>query len=424
MAYLCGEFPRATDTFIQREVAALRAAGCEVQTISVRRPPPAERGTDEQQEHRRRTRYLLPCSPWRLAADHFAMLVASPARYLSSLWLALTVRAPGIRALLYQLFYFAEAGMAAAHMKRQKLTHLHNHAPDSSGYVTMIAAAMGGFTYSLTLHGFGILSEPSRWRLTEKIQRSLFCIGVSWHARSQAMLWSDPSVWDRLHVVHCGVEPTQHPPRVHTGVGRSLLFVGRLDHVKGLPVLLESIHRLRQRHVAIHLDIVGDGPERARVEAMVHDLDLGQAVTLHGYLSQEQLQPLFDACDVMVMASFAEGVPVVLMEAMSRGLPVVAPRITGIPELVEHGESGLLFTPGRADELAEAVAELLEQPERRTQLAERAMQVVLEQFNLQREVARFVNVVHNRLAGQPVEVRPDVEHPPAAKSPTRRELIS
>lgn len=399
LAYLCGEYPRATDTFIQREVAALRRARLTVETIAVRRPAVREQGTAEQEEERRNTHYLLPSTPWGLLGDHLGLLLRAPGRYLRAARLALTVRAPGLRALIYQLFYFAEAGLVAARMRRRGLTHLHNHAPDISGYVAMLAAELAGLSYSMTIHGFGILGEPSRWRLREKIERALFVICVSEHARSQAMLWSPRSCWSRLHVVHCGIEPESLVVKQHQGRGKRLLFVGRFDHVKGLPLLLEAFAVLAQRDPELHLDLVGDGPERADLEALVAELVLEARVTFHGYHSQAQLQADYARADLFVLTSFAEGIPVVLMEAMAKGVPVVAPRITGIPELVEDGGSGLLYTPGSKEQLAAAIESLLADPELRNRCAEAGRQTVVRHFNLDVESARLAEIMTSVLSG-------------------------
>jgi len=398
LAYLCGEYPRATDTFIQREVAALRRAGLTVETLAVRRPAAREQGTAEQEEERRNTHYLLPCPPWGLLGDHLGLLLRTPGRYLRAVRLALTVRAPGLRALIYQLFYFAEAGMVAARMRRRGLTHLHNHAPDSSGYVALLAAELGDLTYSMTIHGFGILAEPSRWRLREKIERALFTICVSQHAKSQAMLWSQRSCWSRLHVVHCGIEPeSMVAQRRHEGRGRRLLFVGRFDHVKGLPLLLQAFSTLAQRDSELQLDLVGDGPERADLEALVDELGLRERVTFHGYHSQAQLRADYAQADLFVLTSFAEGIPVVLMEAMAQGVPVVAPRITGIPELVEDGVGGLLYTPGDVEQLVGRIEMLLADADLRNRCVEAGRQTVLRQFNLTTESARLAAIMRARL---------------------------
>lgn len=397
VACLCGEYPRATDTFIQREVAALQRRGMHVETISVRRPAVEERGTDEQRAERERTHYLLPCSPWRLIADHLSLAARSPVRYLRACRTAMTIRSPGLLALLYQVFYFAEAGLVAARMRRCGLTHLHNHAPTASGYVTMLAAELGGFTYSLALHGFGAFSEPGRCSLTEKLERARFVICVSQHARSQAMLWSNRSCWSRYHVVHCGVDLARYDVRRHSGVGGRLLFVGRFDAVKGLPVLFDALTLLVADHPDVRLDLAGDGPQRADLETLVRDEGLAEHVRFLGYRSSAQLREHYAQADVVVMSSFAEGVPVVLMEAMASGLPVVAPRITGIPELVEDGVSGLLVPPGNAESLAAATDRLLCNPDLRNRVGQAGRAVVEREFNLDAEVESLAAIFEAEL---------------------------
>jgi glycosyltransferase involved in cell wall biosynthesis len=398
LVYLCSEYPRATDTFIQREVDSLRKAGFYVETISARRPVQLEQGTEEQDKERQRTHYLLPCSPWRLFSDHLRLLFRSPGRYFQGVWLALTVRSPGLRSLLYQIFYFAEAGMVASRMKQRGLTHIHNHAPDASGYVAMIACNMGDLTYSLTLHGPDIFFEPGRWRIKEKIERSRFAICVSHYARSQAMLWSNRGCWDRLHVVHCGIDPDRAETHRHKGRGRHILFVGRLNPVKGLIVLLEAFAVLARRYPNLHLSFVGDGPQRPALESIVSEKGLCECVTFHGYRSQAELREHYAGADVFVMTSFAEGLPVVLMEAMAFGVPVVAPCITGIPELVMDGVSGFLTTPGDVEDLIERIETLLDNPELRNRFAMEGRRKVEQEFNLLLETSRLTDIMKNHLA--------------------------
>lgn len=399
VAYLCGEYPRATDTFIQREVAGLRNEGLHVETISVRRPSSGERGTAEQEQERSNTHYLLPCSPWRLLGAHFGLLLRHPLRYVSGLYLALTVRAPGLKSLVYQLFYFAEAGLLAAIMRKLRVRHVHNHAPNASGYVAMIGAQMDGFTYSMTLHGHGIFSEARRWNLTEKIERALFVICVSHHGRSQAMLWSDRRCWDKLYMVRCGINTDGIEPRKHTDRGRNILFVGRLDHVKGVPVLIEAFSKVAAEDSDVHLHIVGDGPERNELEFIVIESGLESRVSFYGYQSQAQIREHFAAADVFVMSSFVEGIPVVLMEAMAAGVPVVAPRITGIPELVRDGETGLLVTPGSVEALAERIQLLLADFELRNTLSFHAQTTVQSNFGMDTEVGRLAAIMGEQVAG-------------------------
>jgi glycosyltransferase involved in cell wall biosynthesis len=426
IAYLTGQYPRATDTFIQREVAALRDSGVHVQTFSVRKPPLDENVGPERQAERERTRYILPCSPIDLVVSITRLKLTATARYFRALRLAWRVRQPGLRGLAYALFYFCEACLLAEAMRKDDLTHLHNHFGDSSCTVAMLAAELGGFTFSFSLHGPGIFFEPHRWRLDEKCRRALFVSNISHFCRSQAMIFCPPEKWDRLHIVHCGVDPDVFSPAEHTGRGKRLLIVGRMASVKGIPVLLDAIKRLRSTHPDLNLTVVGDGPERASFEQHARDLGIEACIDFVGYQSQAEVRKRLCATDVFVLPSFAEGVPVVLMEAMAAGVPVVATRIAGVAELVDDGRSGLLVPPGDTGALAAAIDELLTDPDKRAAFGRAGREKVATEFNIAEESAWLRTVMTSALEGRVEAVRPEasaaqaeppVEHPAQTTAP-------
>jgi glycosyltransferase involved in cell wall biosynthesis len=355
LAYLSGEYPRATDTFIQREIAGLRARGVEVLTCSVRRTDASHNTGAVQQGEQAATFHVLEHArrPLRLAGDHLTVLARSPKRWFGALCLAWKTRPPGLKAALWQLFYFAEAAVLTRHLQRRGVRHLHNHFADSSCSLAMLTSAMSGIPFSFTLHGPGIFYAPRHWRLDEKIARAGFVACISHFSRSQAMFFSDPRHWDKLRIVHCGVEPALYSRAPHGPGGPRLLFVGRLDAVKGVPLLLDAFARLLAAHPAAVLTIIGDGPHRAALERRARDL--GGSVSFLGYRAPEAVAEALAAADMLVLPSFAEGVPVVLMEAMAKELGVVSTRVGGVPELVDEGITGFLVDPGSSEALAEAV---------------------------------------------------------------------
>jgi glycosyltransferase involved in cell wall biosynthesis/nucleoside-diphosphate-sugar epimerase len=397
VAYMTGEYPRATDTFIQREVAALRASGVHVETLSVRRPSTKEVVSDEVRAERERTYYLLPANPLRVTVAHLGLLFKHPGRYFSALCLALSTRPPGMKALAWQAAYFLEAGLVARRLREHDLSHLHNHFSNSSCSVAMLAAALGGFTYSFTMHGPAEFYEPKYWRVDEKVRRAKFVACISHFARSQAMVFAPQEHWDKLHVVHCGVSPAQFEPRRHEGRGSRLLFVGRLAAVKGLPVLLEAVARLAKDRPDVTLVVAGDGPDRAKLEAQARRLGVSARVEFRGYQSQAQVRELLRQTDVFAMASFAEGVPVVLMEAMAAGVPVIATRIAGVPELVEDGVSGFLVPPSEPGAIAEKAVLLLDDANLRNRLGAAGRAKVEREFNVAAEAQRLRRIMTSAL---------------------------
>jgi len=415
IAYLTGEYPRVTDTFIQREVAALRqhgkADGTTVHTFSVRKPKASDALSKAQQQARDNTSYLLPVNPLELLIAHFTLLITQPIRYFQALVLAWQTRQLGIRGTLYQLIYFTEAGLLAHRLKKQDITHLHNHFGDSSCTVAMLAAALGSFDYSFTLHGPGIFFEPLRWQLTEKISRAKFVSCISYFCRSQTMIFAPWESWPNLHIVHCGVDPdqfmqTEKPstdssssgllssePQPIDAKGQRLLYVGRLAAAKGMPILIKSMTALKLSCPEIHLTVVGDGEDRAELEKRAQTLGLGDHIDFVGYQTPDAVREYLQVSDIFVMSSFAEGVPVVLMEAMMSGLPVVATQIAGVSELVEDEVNGFLVPPSDVGSLTQKIQMLLADESLRKRLGDRGQQKVSQEFNIYHEAKKLYQLI-------------------------------
>ncbi len=399
IAYLTGEYPRATDTFIQREVAALRALGLTVETCSIRRTGPAHHVGPEQRAEAARTFHVLAATahPGRSLAAHVAAL-RRPGRYLRALTLAWRSAPRGVRGRLYNLVYFAEAVVLARHLKARGITHLHDHIAMASCTVAMLASAVSGIPFSFTLHGPDIFFAPGHWRLDEKIARARFVACISHFCRSQAMLFSRPQDWEKLHIVHCGI----HPARYRAGDGRTgdrLLFVGRLAAVKGLLVLLDALAAARTTRPDLRLTLVGDGPDRPMLEARVRAMGLDAAVTFAGYKAQDEVAAALQAADALVLPSFAEGVPVVLMEAMAAELPVVATQVGGVGELVTDGETGLLVPPGDCAALANALLRVMTDEALRQRMGKAGRARVTAQFDVTDQAARLARLFGSAVPG-------------------------
>lgn len=258
IAYMTGEYlPISPFAFIFREIQALRKLGVHVETISIRRTDPSEVISKDQIAEDARTYYVLPLSLPKFMFSHCKLLMASPALYFSALRLALATRSPGMIALLKQLAYFGEAGLVADRMNNQGLRHLHNHNADSSCTVAMLAACLGEFTFSFTIHGPGVFFEPDRWRIDEKVRRAAFVLCISHFCRSQTMIFSPVDTWDNLHILRCAVDPAAYEIREHNPAGKCLMFTGRLAAVKGLPILLESIAEIRDHTPELRLTLAG-----------------------------------------------------------------------------------------------------------------------------------------------------------------------
>ncbi|MCP5074593.1 MAG: glycosyltransferase family 4 protein [Rhodobacteraceae bacterium] len=405
IAYLTGEYPRATDTFIQREIAGLRDLGINVLTCSIRKTGAEHLVGEEQKREAAKTFYVLPAAsaPLHLLWSHAKTLFSSPRLYFGALALALRSGAPGAKGLLYQLFYFAEAVVLASHLKRKRVVHIHNHIAMASGSVAMLASCVSGIPFSFTLHGPDIFYDPERWRLDLKIARARFVACISDFSRNKAIGLSDPSHAPKLHIVHCGVDPGRYSANASNAThNHQITFVGRLAEVKGLPVLFEAVQTVLPVFPSLRVTLIGDGPERSQLEQQVRELDLSDVVEFAGYRSQSEVAKALKQTDLFVLPSFAEGVPVVLMEAMAAQIPVIATRIAGIPELVEDGVSGALVEPGNAAQLAGKITGILGDPDVQAEMGRAGREKVLAQFNIADESAWLAELLRCYVLGQPV----------------------
>jgi glycosyltransferase involved in cell wall biosynthesis len=272
------------------------------------------------------------------------------------------------RGTLWQLFYFAEAVSLWDELRRRGIRHVHAHFADVASDVALLATDLGNradggcWSWSLAVHGPAQLYGLRENRIRAKVADAAFVACVSDHLRSQLMLVADPAHWRSLHLVRTGVDTELFRPNGDAAAPNRILTVARLVPGKGIDLLLDALARLERRGVPADAAIVGDGPDRRRLAARVQELGLDGRVRLLGPASQDRIRELYAGAAVFCLPSLSEGVPVVLMEAMAMGLPVVATRITGVPELVEEDRSGFLVPPGRPDLLADALERALRAP--------------------------------------------------------------
>jgi glycosyltransferase involved in cell wall biosynthesis len=392
LAYVVSEYPKVSHTFVMREVEALRRLGAEVDTVSIRRTPEEQLLSEADRRAARQTFSVLPVRPGRLVGAHARWALRHPHRYAEALALSFRVGPAGLRNRLWQLFYFVEAAVLADELRRRGTEHLHAHFVNVACSVVMLAARLLRVPYSFTMHGPLEFDNVDQHGVAAKAERAEFVACISDFCRAQLMRLVGPEHWAKLHVVHCGVEPhayaTAPPERNGTA---EILSVGRLAPMKGYAVLLEALDRLLGDGEQVRLTLVGDGPDRPRLEDQARRQLPHDAVTFTGALSSEEVARRMGAADVFCLPSFAEGVPVVLMEAMAAGLPVVATSVMGIPELV-RAEAGRLVAPGRADALADALRAYIRDPAARAAAGEAGRAIVTEEFDVDRSAQALADL--------------------------------
>ncbi|MSR62048.1 MAG: colanic acid biosynthesis glycosyltransferase WcaL [Planctomycetes bacterium] len=357
IAYLVNCYPKASHSFIRREIRGLEELGLEVLRISVRAPASDLVDARDHEEALRTQRLLVPSG---IVLGLLAALVQQPLRLLRTLRAALRLGRNSDRGLLVHLVYLAEACALVRLARREGVGHVHAHFGTNPPAVCCLAHELGGLSYSFTVHGPEEFDRPTALKLQQKIAGARFVAAVSEFSKSQLYRWSPHADWQKIHVVHCGVDELfLAAERKPIPVAPRLVCVGRLCEQKGQLLLLEAAAQLAREGIPFELVLAGDGELRASLEAAIARHALGDRVRITGWISNERVRCEIEAARALVLPSFAEGLPVVLMEALALGRPVISTYVAGIPELVEPARSGWLVPAGDVAALTTALREVL-----------------------------------------------------------------
>lgn len=362
IAYLINQYPKVSHTFIRREIQALERKGISVMRISVRgwNDPLVDA---EDAKERKQTRYVLKGGALPLIGAFFRLLLRHPIRTIRALGLEFRMARHSERPLPVHLIYLAEACQIFFWLKQADITHLHAHFGTNSAEVAMLVHMLGGPPWSFTVHGPEEFDRPHQIGLPEKIRRASFVVAISSYGRSQLFRLVHHSYWPKIHVVRCGLDRDflkETPTR--NLLTRRLVCVGRICEQKGQLLLLEAATLLAKQGIDFELILAGDGELRSEAEQFIALHQLTSKVRITGWITGAQVRDELLAARALVLPSFAEGLPVVIMEAMALQRPVISTFVAGIPELVTAGEHGWLVPPGDILALVNAIAECLAAP--------------------------------------------------------------
>ena len=392
IAYLLSRYPAVSHTFFLHEVAGLRARGIGIETVSINPPDRSLHSLPEEEAAEAQTTlYLKDGRPFAAALRLVATILMHPVVSLRGLAAVAGMSRLTLRERAYWLLYLAEAMLLGRWLKQRNLNHVHVHFGGAVAAVGMLTSAAWHIPYSLTIHGPEELLNMDSYHLREKVAQASFVYCVSDFCRSQLYQFVPASQWSKLHVIRLGVDPVMLTPQSRTTISGvnpagkrtlELVCVGRLVPEKGHHILLEALRLLRERKIPIRLTMVGAGSERSSLEAFVSRHGLADAVVFTSALSHTHTLTHLRRADIFALASFAEGIPVALMEAMSLGIPCVSSSIAGIPELIRTGVDGLLVPPANPQALADAIELLATDPALRKSLGHSGRQRIITQYNL------------------------------------------
>jgi glycosyltransferase involved in cell wall biosynthesis len=398
VAYLTGRYPATSHTFIAREVAALRERGVDVQTFSIWASHLEDLPSQDDRDEAQRTRAILPLRPGRTIRAHWRAVSSAPRAYLQAIARAVRLGRPGLRGRVLGGLWFVEAIVLWHELAHLGIRHVHVHLNGTAPSVALVLTGFAnaaernpqGWSWSMTVHGPSEFYDVHGERLADKVRSARVVICISDFARSQVMAHVDEAQWSKLHVIHCGVDPESFTAeRDRDTDGLELLCAARLTQTKGHVVLFQAVEELGRRGVEVRVTIVGEGPKRGTLEQLARELGVEPQIRFEGAVARESIHEYYRRADVFCLPSFAEGVPVVLMEAMAMELPVVATDVMGVRELVDDGVNGLLVRPSRPDLLADAIERLVKDADLRRRLGAAGRETVEREFDTRRSAEQI-----------------------------------
>ncbi|WP_245306126.1 glycosyltransferase [Bradyrhizobium sp. LTSP849] len=389
VAYLINEYPKVSHSFIRREILALERLGWEVHRFALRGWDAELPDVDDRAELER-TVHVVNKGGLSIAWAVLVMMFAAPGGFWRSLVTALALTRRSDRPFILHAIYLAEACWLARELARLQLSHLHAHFGTNPTDVALLINCLTGISYSFTVHGPEEFDRIVGINLKTKVERAKFVVAISSFGRGQLMRLIHPSGWSKIKVVHCGVDERFLIDSVQANGANKLVCVGRLCEQKGQALLVSAAAQLVGRDASFELVLVGDGENRPIVEQLIRGHQLQGKVRITGWSDGETVRREILDARAFVLPSFAEGLAVVLMEAMALGRPVLTTYIAGNPELVVHEENGWLFPAGSEDELADAMHRCLNAPLSVLQaMGERGARAVAEQHNVQTEAGKL-----------------------------------
>lgn len=393
VAYLTSQYPKVSHSFIRREILALESNNIDVSRISVR-------GWDGELvdpvdiDERTKTNYVLRSGIAGLFLPTLKVVLTKPINFIKTLSLAIKLGIRADRSWPYHLIYVLEACQVLLWLKQSGAQHMHVHFGANATEVALLTRTLGGPSYSFTIHGPEEFDKPEFIKLAEKIDGCAFVVAISSYCRSQIFRWIPYSQWSKVKEVHCGIEETFHnvsPVPITTKP--KLVCVGRICEQKGQLLLIDAVNILAKKGIDFELVLGGDGEMRPDIEAQIKKYGLSDKVRITGWISSDQVRNEILNAKALVLPSFAEGLPVVIMEAMALKRPVISTYIAAIPELVITGENGFLFPAGDVDALADTLEKFLAlSAEQLSQMGELAYKRVLERHSANTEANKLAQL--------------------------------
>lgn len=395
VGYVVNQYPKTSHSFIRREIQELERQGVSVVRFSVRDTEGDFEDVNDADEYTK-TNIILNSSIISALKKLVKYFVSSPALFCKTLFYSFQLGWKSEAGLLKHIVYFIEAVVLSEWTTEKKVNHLHSHFGTNSTTVAMLASQMANITFSFTVHGPEEFDKPNFIALPEKIKRAKFVIAITSYCKSQLFRLVESQYWNKIHIVRCGLDQKFFNPQAITNKEAEqniVVCIGRLCEQKGQELLIRAFAKVRDNHIPFKLKLIGDGDKRDSIERLIESHSLNEHVTLMGW--QDEATIINEICHAKftVLPSFAEGLPVSIMESMALKKPVLSTYIAGIPELIISDQNGWLVPAGDVDALSSKLETILSLDSNEiTQIGLKARTAVGLNHNINTEATKLKNL--------------------------------
>lgn len=398
LAYLCSRYPATSHTFILREILELRRQGFSIFSASINRPDRPNEDLDAVEKQEAENTFYIKANALKTIAPALLAAMKRPKHLVTTIFTAARMAGWDLGRLLKHAAYLAEAMIVSHWMTQNHVRHIHVHFANAASTVGLLATSLNGGTYSLSVHGPDIFYNSQANNLELKFTRARFVSCISDYCRSQLMLLTPQPHWNKYVTCRLGVDTQslEAVPHEASDPIPTIVTVGRLVRAKGQHILIDALAQLASQDIKVRALLIGDGPERQALLDQVRQLGLSGSVVFCGAQPPSTIPQYLSQAKAFVLPSFAEGIPVSLMEAMAAGVPCISTHINGIPELIRNEVDGILVPPADPTALAHAISRLLRSEKLAADLAQSAQQRVANQYNLATNSRLFSEILVSR----------------------------
>lgn len=400
VSYFCSEYPAISHTFISKEVDELEKNGYEISTVSVNYPKNYEKMSNSDKERVETTYYLKRENKIKILGIIFKYFFKNPLLYIIVWFYTLKISLfGGVKNFKKAIGYFIEAILLDNEMKKKDVRHVHVHFANSAATVALIASKFKKIDFSISVHGPDIFYNINENLIREKVHESKFIRVISYFCQSQLMRESNPMNWDKFNIARCGVNLEQFKA-IKTKTKNEILnitCVGRLTPSKGQMILVKTAKLLKDKKMKFKLTLVGGGEDFEIIQEALKKMGLSDCVNLTGPVSHDRVKEILSTSDVFVLPSFAEGVPVALMEAMAMEIPVISTKITGIHELIEDKVDGFLVEASNEIQLGDLLSDIIAGKIDLNKIKENARKKVVEKYDINKNINQMIEMFNKNL---------------------------